>query len=505
MGGIEGQRPYLRREASPNDRSQGGMAPGDDRSRSSESHSGDTGKESFAEINRLLDELFSPRQTPSHDPHTEGKRTFEEAQDRYERSEVHYGGMPTEEVRLRNGKPIDIAHLYTGHRQDGQSYWWTERQSHKSWLNEVRDAHKRGDQKYERIPEDAIPSTITHTSSTVYRSEGAPIYNYQDWIHIHYTTYSNDGPGRPTISILNSPDAESDGRTEPNWKGRREQEEQPVFDAGRMGGDHHGWKQKDHTGSGYRDTSREETEPDAPRRKKVETGRVVRITEEQDEPKAVPGKIDEENVEERSGSQNGEQGRRREDNTRRNRGEEGRRLPPELQKLADQLRAQLKAEQEEYSEGFNGAEYVRQQLENELAGSEGERNEYYQSLLNSFDAVAYGRYISDDVREDALSGVAESQVMHGSYVDETVGVTPHVAASLKVLTGALDINYRHYEWYVSGSPDHFSGEGVGVSSEVVNDLIEKSGGKLRRAQRLKPSNARVRLGRKESMRVEEQQ
>src|SRR5437899_555512 len=69
----------------------------------------------------------------------------------YERSEIHYGGMPVTETRLRNGALKDIAHLYTDHQQDGQLRWWTERQSIANWREEVRTGHERGDPRYERI------------------------------------------------------------------------------------------------------------------------------------------------------------------------------------------------------------------------------------------------------------------------------------------------------------------------------------------------------------------
>jgi hypothetical protein len=172
-------------------------------------------------------------------------------------------------------------------------------------------------------------------------------------------------------------------------------------------------------------------------------------------------------------------------------GERSQSKDTELQALAEQLRTRLRVERERQGEGFNEAEFVRERLTSELSHAAGERQQYFQSLLTSFDAVAYGRYTSDTVKEDALDRIAESEATDGRYIHLTIGVTPQVAASLGVLTSALDIPHRPWSEYRRyDPPPYFVGKGVSVSSKTINGLIEKSGGRLQRIPRLRPRAVR---------------
>jgi hypothetical protein len=155
-----------------------------------------------------------------------------------------------------------------------------------------------------------------------------------------------------------------------------------------------------------------------------------------------------------------------------------------LRELEEQMRVQLQAEQERRGENFNGAEFVRQQLASEASQAEGESYQYDQSLLTAFDAVAYERYASSVVKEGALDRLAESEAADGRYVHKIIGVTSQVAGTLGVLTNVLDIPHSSWVDYHRSHP-YFRGKGIPVSSKAINDLVERSEGKLKRSQRLK--------------------
>src|SRR5215467_9932590 len=110
MAGIEGQRPYLRREAPPDDThlSSGGVR-------------------------------WNAGEPPGS--------ILPNGQPRKEQ-EIQYNGTPTVTVRLTTGVQQDVFFLNVDSR-GGQLRWWVERESIASWQERVRAAKERGDERYQ--------------------------------------------------------------------------------------------------------------------------------------------------------------------------------------------------------------------------------------------------------------------------------------------------------------------------------------------------------------------
>src|SRR6266704_747790 len=176
MAGYEGQRPYLRREAPPDDRQQAGEV---------------TGWKAGEPPGYIL---------PNGQPRNE--------------QEIQYDGIPTVTVRLVNGVQQDIPHLYVDSR-GGQTRWWVERESIESWQERVRAAKERGDERYRDISPDDIPSSITHNypdipSRVIQRH---PEYTNREWVTLSYSLSPNQEDEIHERTFLNTPSSSEDETT----------------------------------------------------------------------------------------------------------------------------------------------------------------------------------------------------------------------------------------------------------------------------------------------------
>ena len=176
MAGIEGQRPYFRREAPHDDRQQAG---------------GGTGWKAGESPRYIL---------------PDGQRRNEQ--------EVQYEGTPTVTVRLVNGVQQDVPHLYVDSR-GGQTRWWVERESIESWQERVRAAKERGDERYKDISPDDIPSSITHNYPDIPSSvmQRHPEYANREWVTLSYSLSPNQEDEIHEHTFLNTPASSEDETT----------------------------------------------------------------------------------------------------------------------------------------------------------------------------------------------------------------------------------------------------------------------------------------------------
>ena len=176
MVGIEGQRPYFRREAPPDDRQQAG---------------GVTGWKAGEPPGYIL---------------PDGQRRNEQ--------EIQYGGTPTVTVRLVNGVQQDVPHLYVDSR-GGQTRWWVERESIESWQERVRAAKESGDERYRDISHNDIPSSITHNYPDIPSSiiQRHPEYANREWVTLSYSLTPNEEGEIVEHTFLNAPASSEEGTT----------------------------------------------------------------------------------------------------------------------------------------------------------------------------------------------------------------------------------------------------------------------------------------------------
>lgn len=168
MAGIEGQRPYFRREAAPDDRTSLGNAG-----------------------------------TPLSG----------------EQPEIHYEGTPIVTVRLVKGVQQDIPHLYVDSR-GGQTRWWVERESIESWQERVREAKESGDERYRDTSIDDIPSSIVHNYPNIPLSvlQNHPGYQNREWVTLSYSLSPNEEGKIYEHTFLNTqPDSEDETTMLSGW------------------------------------------------------------------------------------------------------------------------------------------------------------------------------------------------------------------------------------------------------------------------------------------------
>jgi hypothetical protein len=109
-----------------------------------------------------------------------------------EQPEIHYGGMPIVTVRLVNGVPQDVPHLYVDSR-GGQTRWWVEREPIASWQERVQAAKERGDKRYRDISPNDIPSSIMHNYPNIPPRvlQRHPEYEDREWVTHAYSLSPN--------------------------------------------------------------------------------------------------------------------------------------------------------------------------------------------------------------------------------------------------------------------------------------------------------------------------
>lgn len=310
--------------------------------------------------------------------------------ERYERSEVHYGGMPQLEPRLRNGQPKDIAHLYTERQEDGQLRWWTERQSLASWRKEVRAAHERGDPRYENIPETHNPASVTHNRASIYRSGDTRVYAGNNYAFVRYVSSSDQHYSFNTVQVLNEPVTTTGRRAEP-------------------GGE---------AGAGREGSSTYET---------VGVNTAGKSS----------GKQEQSRTQYREG--------RREDATSDERGnlyEDIGLSAADFKARVAEMRELLRAERQRYGENFNEAEFLRERIDERIHRFVDEDDldrkddliELYEDLSWGWDIMAFSRY-SLQTQGTAL----EQEESLQKYLKTGVMVRKKAAAMLDIMATAIDL------------------------------------------------------------------
>lgn len=120
--------------------------------------------------------------------------------------EIHYGGTPIVTVRLVNGVPQDIPHLFVDNR-GGQTRWWIEREPIESWQKWVQAVKESSDERFRDISPDTIPSSVVHTYADIPQSvrRNQPAYEHREWVTFSYSLSPNKQGEIYEHTFLNTP------------------------------------------------------------------------------------------------------------------------------------------------------------------------------------------------------------------------------------------------------------------------------------------------------------